>query len=348
MSRNAQVYVRKWLSALLGIALIAPAGFCQGALSYSPSRVVKVYDPAATDAFRPRSDIVSNMLAKAIVALTGQSNADLAWRSLVTTQDMIGIKVYSSPGASSGTRSAVAAAAVEGLLSAGIKPERIIVWDKHRGDLRRSGFFELGERYGVRVEGSMDRGYDEKTFYETPLIGHLVWGDLEFGKSGERIGRRSFVSKLVAQEITKIINVTPLLNHNAAAVCGNLFSLAIGSVDNTMRFEADPARLAEAVPEIYALPVLGDRVVLNITDALICQYQGEQRTLLHYSAVLNELRLSRDPVALDVLSIRELELQRLAAKMPAARPNRDLYENAELLELGIADPDQVKVERVRE
>ena len=77
-------------------------------------------------------------------------------------------------------------------------------------------------------------------------------------------------------------------------------------MDNTRRFEGDPDRLATAVPEIYALPLLGDRVVLNITDALIGQYEGGARSLLHYSTVLNQLWFSRDPVALDMLAIKEL------------------------------------------
>jgi hypothetical protein len=192
----------------------------------------------------------------------------------------------------------------------------------------------------------MDAGYDEKVFYETPSVGNLVWGDLEFGKTGEGIGRKSYVSKLVSKEITKIINVTPLLNHNTASVCGNLFSLATGSIDNTLRFESDLTRLAESVPEIYALEAIGDRVVLNITDALICQYQGEQKTLLHYSTVLNELRFSRDPVALDVLSLRELERERTAARAVSLPINRALYVNAEVLDLGFADSDKIRIERI--
>ena len=236
----------------------------------------------------------------------------------------------------------MAAAVVEGLLAAGIPARRIIVWDKHRGDLRRAGYFEMAERYGIRVEGAAQTGYDDKTFYETAFLGQLVWGDLEFGKTGEGIGRKSYVSRLISKEITKIINVTPMLNHNAASVCGNLFSLATGSVDNTFRFEHDARLLGEAVPEIYALEAVGDRVVLNITDALICQYQGEQRTLLHYSTVLNELRFSRDPVALDVLSIKELVRQRSAAQMNPTRVNSILSENAELLELGVAEVDRIR------
>ena len=97
---------------------------------------------------------------------------------------------------------------------------------------------------------------------------------------------------------------------------------------------------------IYALPVLSDHVVLNIVDALICQYEGGDRGLLHYSATLNELRFSKDPVALDVLSLDELDRQRQLGKMPLVKPNRDLYNNAALLELGVNDPKRIQVEHV--
>jgi hypothetical protein len=285
------------------------------------------------------------MVKRAITNLTGKPTSAAAWRSLVSTQDIIGIKVYSAPGANSGTRPAVVAAVVEGLLEAGIPPKHVIVWDKYRADLRLAGFFEMGARYGIRVEGSTATGYDEKTFYETPLLGQLVWGDFEFGRQGEGLGRKSFVSKLVAQEMTKIINISPLLNHNTASVSGNLYGLAMGSVDNTIRFETDASRLGTAVPEIYALEALGDRVVLNVVDALIAQYQGEQRTLLHYSSVLNELRFSIDPVALDILSLQELDRQRKAAKVLAVTNNLELYHNAAELKLGVSDPANIQIER---
>jgi hypothetical protein len=118
-------------------------------------------------------------------------------------------------------------------------------------------------------------------------------------------------------------------------------------VDNTIRFTSDAGRLAVAVPEIYALPVLGDRVVLNITDALLAQYYGEERTYYHYSAVLNQLRFSTDAVALDVLSIRELEIQRERAGMPAAKANLGLYQNASLVQNGVSDLNQIQVELVQ-
>ena len=310
------------------------------------ARVLIVQDAEAIRTFQTKADVIQSMVNRAITNFTGTTQVSAAWLSLVSTQDTVGLKVYSAPGAISGTRPDVVAAVVQGLLQAGLPPKRIIVWDQHAVDLRLAGFFDLAERFGVRVAGSSSAGYDEKESYDVALLGHLIWGDLEFGIKGEGIGRKSFVSKLVTQEMTKIINITPLLNHNYAGVSGNLYGLAMGSVDNTVRFEQTGDRLVTAVPEIYALRVLGDRVALNIVDALICQYEGGQRGLLHYSSTLNELRFSKDPVALDVLSVQELERLRGGGKTAASTNAFELYQNAALLEIGINDPHRIRVDRI--
>ena len=314
-----------------------------------PARVVVTEDPAATFDFRPDNARVQAMVNRGITNLTGKTAPTEAWRSLVSMQDVVGIKVYSTAGSISGTRPAVVAAVIRGLLDAGVPREHIIIWDKHEDDLRAAGFARLAAQFGVRTAGAAESGYDEKTFYnpDTAIIGNLLWGDLEFGKKGEGVGRRSFVSKLVSREITKIISIAPLLNENDAGVCGHLYGLAMGSVDNTLRFEGDPGRLAIAVPEIYALPVLGDRVALNITDALIGQYEGGQKGLLQYSEVLNQLWFSRDPVALDMLALKELDRERRAVDAAAFKPNLELYTNAVLLQLGVNDPAKIPVEKLR-
>ena len=310
------------------------------------ARVVIVEDPRAVFAFDPTSDRVEQMVVKGLIALTSKNTATEAWRSLVSTQDVVGVKVLSSPGPTSGTRPAVAAAVVKGLLAAGLSPKQIIIWDKHLSDLRLAGFNEISEKLGVQLAGSAEEGYDDgATAYESSLIGKLVWGDSEFGKTGERVGRKSFVSKLLTQRITKVINITPLLNHNDAQVAGNLYSMAMGSVDNTFRFENPSNQLGQAVPEIYALADVGDRVVLNIVDALICQYQGEGR-MLHHSTMLNQLRFGTDAVALDVLSIQELDRQRRLAKAPPVKVNWQIYTNAAYMDLGVGDVHLMDVQKI--
>jgi len=357
VSRNAKIFalfycLRCIAAALLGAPIvavsIASAGISSSSAPPTPTnRVVIVENENATDAFQPRMEIVREMVDRGVSKLLLTTNAADAWRQLAKTNDVIGLKVHSAPGSHSGTRPALVGAVIEGLLGAGFRASNIVVWDKHRSDLRRAGFFDFVRRYAVSVEGATEAGWDSTNYYEAPLVGNLLYGDLEFGNKDPGAGRKSHLSKLITRRITKIINITPLLNHNTAGVCGNLYGLAMGSVDNTARFEADPQHMATAVPEIYALESLGDKVVLNIVDALICQYQGEEQGLLHYSITLNELRLSKDPLALDTLSLQELDWQRRAARMRSPTNQFELYQNAALLELGVNETASIKIERVR-
>ncbi len=241
----------------------------------SAVRVVIVSDSAALVDYVTDDIVVHEMVDRGITNLTGQATVAAAWHSLVSTKDVVGIKVYSAGGEISGTRPAVVTAVVHDLLDAGLQPNNIVIWDKYTKDLHDAGFFKLARQLGVRVAGCVETGFDPTNFYlpESPVIGNLRYGDLEFGKKGDGVGRKSFVSLLVSRQFTKIISIAPLLNDNNAGVCGQLYSVSLGSVDNTARFEGDPGRLAVAVPEIYALHAVGDRVVLNISDALMGQYE---------------------------------------------------------------------------
>lgn len=318
----------------------------------SEARVVIVQDAGATEHFEPVPATVQMLVDKAIKNLTHQANIRAAWTNFVSPKDVVGIKVLSAAGQNSGTRRDVVEAVVKDLLAVGLPPTNIVVWDRRSIDLRLAGFFELERQYGIRVQGSIDSGYDEKVFYETPLLGQLTYTDSEFGKKGLGLGRKSYMTKLVTQELTKIINITPMLHHNAVGVSGNLFSLALGSVDNVGRFEGSAQDLARAIPEIWALSItrddvrLSDRVVLNIVDALICQYEGQQQSLLHYSTVLNQLRFSKDPVALDVLSLQEIRRERELAGVPIVQTNLELYANATLLEIGVSETNRIRVEKI--
>ena len=342
------MFCRLAVAALVGLAVAGRAD--DPSMNHSGhAQVVSVENSAAISDFQPNPAVVQTMMDRGVTVLANKSDPAAAWRSLVSSRDVVGIKVFSEAGMLSGTRPAVVAAVIQGLLAADVPPTNIIIWDKHTYDLRDAGFFDLAARFGVRVAGSAETGYDPTNFYQpdTVVIGSLVWGYLEFGKTNDAVGRKSFVTKIVSQQITKIINISPLLNEDDIGVCGQLYSLALGSVDNTRRFEADPARLAGAVPEIFALPLLGDRVVLNITDALIGQYEGGGRGLLHYSAVPNQLWFSHDPVALDMLAIKELDRERRAAGAPQLKPRLELYANAALLQLGQNNLTQIHVEKIR-
>jgi hypothetical protein len=309
------------------------------------ARVVVMESPAATAGFTAQSNVVQALVKQGLLKSTGKTNLTDAWRSIVDPKDIVGIKVFSTPGPISGTRRPVVAALIHSLRQSGHPGTQIIIWDKDQADLDSAGYVELARALGVQIAASAQEGYDENVFYENALLGQLVWGDREFGSPESAAARKSYVTRLLTRRITKVINVAPLLNHNRAGVSGLLYSLALGSVDNTLRFESHASRLATAVPEIIALPDIGDRVVLNIVDALLCQYQGQQRGLLQYSARLNQIRFGFDPVALDILSLREIQNQRRLGGIASSKTNLELYENAALLELGLADERRIIIDR---
>ena len=122
--------------------------------------------------------------------------------------------------------------------------------------------------------------------------------------------------------------------------------LALGSIDNSLRFQNNPALLAEAVPEICALDDVLARVVFGVSDALICQYRGEESLRLYDTLVLNELRFSRDPLALDALAVDDIIRAHKASPYAVGKIyETDLYVNAELLELGVSDLKRIDVRK---
>src|SRR5437899_6755405 len=132
------------------------------------SRVVIVQDSAATEAFKPRAEIVRAMVNRALTNFTGTSSTTDAWRTLIKREDIVGIKVFSSPGPNSGTRASVVIPLLEGLLASGLPADHIIIWDRQITDLRLAGFSDLAKRYKVKIVGAVQEGFDEDVFYDTP------------------------------------------------------------------------------------------------------------------------------------------------------------------------------------
>ena len=346
MSRNAQLII----IALLGWVLPAGAANAPSTPAGPPSpRVVMVQGRSLLNAFLPDDDRVAAAFNLGLERFTGTTNPAAAWLTLVGTNDVVGLKVFSPPGQLCGTRPAVVRAIVRGLLAAGLPRSRMVIWDKRAEDLRAAGYYDLGEELGVSVAGAVQAGFDTNTFYlpDSPVIGSLVWGDLEFGQTNRDAGKKSFVSRLVSRRLTKIISIAPLLDECSAGVCGHFYSLALGSVDNTRRFDNDPGRLAVALPEIIALPAVGDHAVLYVTDALLAQNQGGPAGFLQFSTVLDQLWFSHDPVALDILGQQELARERRQFHAPELHPNLETYTNAALLQLGQNQPERIPVETVR-
>ena len=310
-----------------------------------PARILAVSDEAALDRFVPNEGVVELMFESLLQGFTNTAHPKEAWEQFLQPEDVVGIKVLCEPGRLSGTRPAVVKAVIRSLGKAGVAPSRVVVWDRRLGPMLASGYGSLREELGVRLAGAQEEGYDSEVFYEAPLVGQLVFGDLEFGKANEAgVGRRSFVTKILTQQVSRILVIHPLINHYRGGVHGNLVGLSRGAFDNFLRFEVDQDRFNQAVVEAIALPEVFDKFAFSLSDALICQYQGEERGFLQYSKAFQSLRMSRDMVAMDVRALSELQDLRRQASLPVETSVQTLYENAQLLELGIADASRIRMD----
>lgn len=352
-----------WRYVLLFLLFFSIEIYSSGAVS----SVVVVRSSDAMISMQPQMDVVQTMMETGLTNLTGETTVNAGLQKIFSTNDVIGIKVYGLELGSGGTRCEVVQALISCLKDAGIPLSQIIIWDRSMEKLHASGFVELGKKLGVKVSAVMNEGFDTNVFYSSFFPPSLVVGDVEFElskqweKTGKElsntsdtndIGRRSFVSNLLTTRFTKIILVTPLMHHNTLGITGNIYNLAGGCTDNFLRFELDGHRLAEAATEIYAMEAVGDKVVFSITDALGCQYRGQNSGFLHYSLPVNELRFSTDPVALDwesmksMLQIREKVDGHKESLQTFSLAGKELCENAVLLELGNASDESIALQTI--
>ena len=148
-------FVRDSAVLAAGAALLGDSFACRGAAkaSSAKSRVVSAaaddmlvdldYNPAA----------VHRAFEAGLKELTGERTLAAAWSSLVSPDDVVGIKIncIGAPRISSSLASI--AETIAGLRSAGVRENSIIVWDRMDRDFRKTGLVLNRSATGVRVKG---------------------------------------------------------------------------------------------------------------------------------------------------------------------------------------------------
>ena len=311
-------------------------------------RVVEVQDElVAAKSYDPDASIVQKMMDRGMRELTGKSSLVEAWRSFVSPEDVVGIKVNVTGGKVVMSNYAVINSIIDGLKSAGIKENNIIVWERHSGRLETVGFKLNKSSQGVRIYATGDGvGYDPEVYYDTNIPGELRESDLEYGK--KEISTRSYFSKIVTQQITKLITVPVIKDASQAGIAITLKNLSFGTVDNTPRFHPPDILCDPAIPEICANPVLRDKAVLHILDAVHAQYnggpQGNPQWVWNYNSIL----FSTDPVALDYLGAQIINEKRKKEGMPElAKAGKDPRHINTAARKGLGTNDPGKIDHLK-
>jgi len=301
----------------------------------------------------PVEAVAYMMLNRSMLELTGQNDIRQAWRMFVNPGEKIGLKVNPVAGKLLSTSHAVVKSIVKQLTESGIDKKDIIIWDRRDMELKESGFTQ--DNYpGIKFRGTEfqdDKGsyIDEngKLYGEKNIDKEwYYWADVDGEYDAETMpymingGKFSYFTKIVTQEVDKIINI-PILKNAGGSITNAMKNLAFGSVSNTGRLHAKLWN--DTCAEVCAFAPLRDKVVLNISDGLRGCFNGGPGADPQFICNYYSLLVSTDPVAMDRVGYDIITEKRIAEGLQkVARPESLTFLSmASALGLGISDRNSI-------
>ncbi|MGE5399240.1 MAG: DUF362 domain-containing protein [Ignavibacteriales bacterium] len=323
-----------------------------------PGKVAQIYHENCITSNKIDQDAAGEMVKKGMLSLTGAGNISDAWKMFVSPNEVIGLKVNPIGGALLSTSVEIVRSVIRQLEEAGIPKKNIVIWDRRMPDLEQAGFTEQNFP-GIKISATefKDKNgsfYDANgKLYSEEMIDKkwYYWADVEEKYDAETIpymineGKFSYFTKIVTQQVDKIINI-PILKNAGASVTLALKNLAFGSISNTSRLHKE--LWAETCAEVCAFPPLRDKVVLNIVDGIKGCFQGGPGANPQFFTEYKTVLVATDPVATDRIGYEIVIKKRIAENIqktdsPRGRSFMDL---AEKLQLGVADLEKIKVEKI--
>jgi uncharacterized protein (DUF362 family) len=308
-----------------------------------PGRVVGVEHPGSIVNGAYQAEPVRKMMEKGMTSLTGAPGWTDAWRTFFEKGDVVGIKVCPVGGARLSSDAIVLKQIVDGLREAGVPARDVIVFNRYREETFTAGIDKwLPE--GVRMEFASERyndvqldmeGYDRDHFMEMAIV-----------KPGENLDdpryRRSHVCKIVTQMVNKFINLPVLKHHQSAGVTIALKNMSHGMVNNVNRSHLTPTSnvCGIFIPSVVSLPVIRNKAVLHICDAVKASYHGGPGARPQFVWEHKSMYFSTDPVALDKTGLKVIDAKRAEAGMQSialSKPdNASRYLNCQVEHIEIA------------
>jgi uncharacterized protein (DUF362 family) len=317
------------------------------------SIVYTAHNADAIENYKTNPREVRAMVNRLILAVTGQPDLGKAWGSLVAPNDKVGIKISAAGGELFTTHHDVVTAIIDGLLAAGHPRSSIVVWDRSLEGTKGAGY-KKGDGFELRSIPPRT-GYDPKAIITAPLLGKLIWGDVDYisdkGKSvplsdTENTSNVSHFSNIVSNDVTKIINVPVMSNSTTNGIAGCLYNVTIPNIDNWRRFSMGTPFGAESIAMIYSNPVISQKVVLNIMDGLIAQYGGGPESQPNYTVPHATIYASKDPVAIDTIALKRLNELRAKSNFPPIGRLASYVQTATAVGLGNSDMSRIEVKNV--
>jgi uncharacterized protein (DUF362 family) len=347
-------------------AITAPGTAKLGIPGPYPGRVVAVHHPNSIVETQYQAEPVRRMIDTGMKELTNAESPVEAWREFFQPGDVVGIKLNPVGRPHIISAPEVLHPIIAGLEQAGVKRQDIIVYDRYRLEFLEAGFdkwipegvrtMHASEQY-LAIQMDMD-GYDPDVYMDMPLV-HPEYKK-DFSLDDPHI-RRSYVAKFFTKEINKLINVCVLKHHQSAGVTLALKNLSHGHVNNVNRSHATTTANACGIfiPAVVDLPIIREKVVLNILDGVKAAYHGGPGGKTgKYVWAHKTMYFGTDPVALDKTGWKEIDKKRAevgVAPIALLKPDEDsLWLNCQVEHielagnygLGVFNDDEIRLKRI--
>ncbi len=329
---------RSFLQNLASASLIAPAAFSGCADSAPAVQSVKGKSRVAV-ARRPgtllldgtaQPNEITGLLEKSMCALFNEKKAVNAWKKIFSSDDVVGIKVNALGGKGISPRPEVVTAICTALQAAGVRPERIIVWDRFSRELQRAG-------YTIVTEGSRPRCFGTDALEDGGY-------ERQIEMSGT-IG--SCFSRIQSGICTATINLGVLKDHDLSGISVAMKNL-FGLIHNPNRYHFDVHK-DPYLPDLAAHPYVRDKSRLVVIDAITAQYNGGPAYKPEFCWPYEGLLVGTDAVAIDRIGYSILKEKKQEAGVPSlAEIGREpkYIEIAEEKGLGNSDLSKIDVVEV--
>jgi len=335
---NRREFIIKGSTITLGTGIMLKNGF--GFPVPPPmSRVVEVFHPGAVIQDREvDADIVRSMLRSGLTDLTGVDSHPLS--EFINPDDVVGLKINCLGRPLIYTHKELIEAFIQELKEIGVKENNIIVWDRFEQHMTGCGFVMNDTSTGVRYMATERKGADKSLF--DPEYVYRSDADNSFKRNED--GNESRFSSLFTSTCDKIINMAILKDHALAGVTLCLKNVAYGICNNNGRFHG-PQHIGNFIADVYALPEVREKFVLNIIDGLEgCYDNGPLPSKEKDLFTPKKIWLSSDPVALDVAGLEVIEAKRIEMgynTVTESRPGTNHIELAAATGVGNCKPDEI-------
>ncbi len=285
-----------------------------------PGRVVAVEHPGSVISGHYQREPVRAMMRRGMMELTGAPSWTDAWRVFFEPGDVVIIKVNPVGQPFLISAPEVFQEIVAGLEEAGVKRKDIIAYDRYRAEFLSGGFQKWlpeGVRWVCASNHETDslqldmEGYDPDHYMEMALVAPKA-------NPSNPHHRRSYVARVLTKEANKLVNLGVLKHHQSAGVTIALKNLSHGLANNVYRSHVSKSNNACGmfIPTVVDLPVIRQKVVLNVIDGILGGYHGGPGSKVgKYLWENKTLYFSTDPVAMDTVGLDVIDTKRMQSGM---------------------------------